>query len=456
MGNKSNESKPPTRNYIWIDSDIESNENKKNYRELFEKYNNISCERFKNIDDAFNHLMKKENNVLGSIFIMISGKLFTDFYYKIKNNISSIKFNFKIFIFCRQKNLLINQLKMNNIYYNNYIFDKKLIFTKLIEVKDFIFDRTQKENELTFDLIDNLEQLIMPSYYSYLLEDVNEPEIQYFNKFLKDNFKKATKEELKLIKDDKTLLKCKKGNEEIQNLIYELENNLPPKEILIKWWLIIYSLQSDYYRALNKSLRLENKEALYYYPFIKLCYEGIRKGYLDSYDKEIYRASQISKKEFAILEERLKITKSINNIYLDIPKIIVFSRSFLSFSIDKNIIDKFAGHNDNSFSILYIIEEIQNKEKIGNKVSNAYIGDISKYANEKEVLVFPFSCFEIVEIKKIEDNEKYDYEIHLKYLGNYSKYIKEQFGTNFFDKIEMSNFSQDLIKFGILNDLKCF
>ena len=131
---------------------------------------------------------------------------------------------------------------MNNIYYNNDNFDAKFIFTKLSELKNFIFDKAQEENELTFDLIDNLEQLIVPSYYTYLLEDVNLPEIQYFNDFIKQNFKKATKEELKLIKGDEALLKCKQNYEEIQFLINQLENKFTQKEILIKWWLRIYSL----------------------------------------------------------------------------------------------------------------------------------------------------------------------------------------------------------------------
>ena len=101
----------------------------------------------------------------------------------------------------------------------------------------------------------------------------------------------------------------------------------------------------------------------------------------------------------------------------------MFLRSFLSFSVDKKQAEKFKGSNADTFSILYEIEEIQNKENVENQISNAIIEDISKSESEKEVLVFPFSCFEIIKIKEIKAND-IDYKIKLKYLGNYSKYLK--------------------------------
>ena len=46
-----------------------------------------------------------------------------------------------------------------------------MIFTQEIQVKKYIDDITEEGNDLTFDIIDNLEQLIIPNYYSYLFED---------------------------------------------------------------------------------------------------------------------------------------------------------------------------------------------------------------------------------------------------------------------------------------------
>ena len=346
---------------------------------------------------------------------------------------------------------------MNNLYYNNDLFDTSLIFSNFEKIRNFIKDGIKEENDLTFDLIDKLEQLIAPNYFSYLFNDINPLEIKYFEDYLKRTFKPPTKQELKQLQNDKDKLNKKKGNKEIQNLMAEIEDVKVPIETLIKWFFRMYSLESEFFVSLNKSLRKADKDAIYFYPFIKLCYQGIRQGFIESYYKEIYRASKISKSEFEIIKRRFdkKIDNDGNNIDKSFNKIIVFARSFLSFSMNKNATNNFKGADKDTFCILYIIEEIKDIENIKNKISNVIVGHISKFEKEQEVLVFPFTCFEIVNIKEIKNN-KIDYEIYLKYLGNYSKLIKEQFDTNFFDRIEVSNFSQELIESGIIENLNFF
>ena len=304
-----------------------------------------------------------------------------------------------------------------------------------------------KKAKFTFDLIDNLDQLIIPNYYSYLLEDVFIHEIQNFNGYIKNKFLPPSEEEMKILSEEGgNELLNKMGNKNIQKLVCQLINEKRPKTFIIKYWLRIYSFQSEFYNTLNKSLRNKDTEASHFYPFIKLCYEGIKKGYLQSYNKEIYRCSKINKKEFNKIQKRFSA-----NIKSEIPKIMVFSRSFLSFSMDKDRALGFKGSSgESTFSILYIVEEIPNYNNTENKVSNAVIDRVSANRAEKEVLVFPLTCFEIVNIKEL-NNSGIDYEIRLKYLGNYSNYIKEQFGTNFLDKIQISNFSQELIDSGIVN-----
>ena len=335
------ESLEEDKNAIWIDPSI-FNE----YNELYYDYfmdMNIRIDRFDNIDESFDFLNKKENE-FKNIKIIISGKLFNDFYYRIKRNIISIKFKPTIIIFTNKIDLLINQLKMNNIYY-------------------------------------------FPNYYPFLLDEVNRTEIEYFNYYLINNY--SSKNE----KNEIT------NNNEIHNLIFQIKNNKTPKELLIQYWLRIYTLQSEFFIMMNKSLRKKDKDSYLYNPFIRLCYEGIKKGFLKSYNKEIYRYSKISKKEFK--EISIKYNQNKNNIF---PSIIVFARSFLSFSVDKNAIETFKNSDNDSYCILYIIEEIKNIENIDKKISNVVLKDYSKYEYEKEILVLPHSCFEIVDIKEIKKN----------------------------------------------------
>ena len=46
-----------------------------------------------------------------------------------------------------------------------------MIFKQEIQVKNYFDGITEEGNDLTFDIIDNLEQLIIPNYYSYLFEN---------------------------------------------------------------------------------------------------------------------------------------------------------------------------------------------------------------------------------------------------------------------------------------------
>ena len=415
--------------YIWIDPEINSIQNKNHYNYLTNS-KKIKILKFDNIEESYKVINKKENT-FKEIIIILSGKLIYNFIHFLKKNIKSIYFSPTILIFTNKIELVTAQLKMNNMYYNNDLFDPRLIFTNPSEILDFINgNNIQEENDFTFDIIECAEQLIIPNYYSYILEDTYQYEIEYFNSYLIRNFPLNEK------------------NKDIHMLINQIKDKVLPKEILIRYWIRIYTLQSDFYGTLNRALRSKNSKALFYYPFIKLCYEELREGFLNSSSKKLYRCSKISIKEFEEINKKIKYKD--NNIEIEIPNVIVFSRCFQSFSTDKRRAKRFAKSSDgNTYSILYIIEEMENIDDIKYKISNADIKDFSNLTTEKEILVFPFTCFEIVKIIETSEN-KIDYEIHLKYLGNYSHYIEKNIGDKFFDKIQISKFSEELIGSGIV------
>ena len=426
---------------IWIDKEIHNNENKIIYENIFEK-KNLNCKKFDNIDESFNYLNKKEN-YFKEFIIIISGRLFNSFYYKIQNNINLIKFIPNIIVFTSQKNLnfFINQLKMNNIYYNNNLFDTRFIFTKTSEIEDFIKNNIKEETYVSFDLIDDEEQLIIPTFYSYLLEDVNQTEIDYFNNYLINEFP-FVNIKVNNMQNKEEIMKLK--NNKIHELVNQIKQRKLPKELLLKYWLKIYISNSKFNYYINKSLRQRDKRVCFYYPFIKLCYEGIRKDFIKPYNKMIFRCSKITKKEFNILNNNFfsKINKNNNKF----PNLIVFSKYFMSFYADINQAKKLKEESEGTFSIMYIIHEIDNKET---KIYNANIEEFSDFPNEKTVLIFPFSCFEIIDIKMI-NSDGINYEIHLKYLGYYHEFIKNKKTADFLDKIQISTFSEELIESGLV------
>ena len=103
----------------------------------------------------------------------------------------------------------------------------------------------------SFEYITNDSQLIYPSIYNEIISNkkLNEEEIESFNCFLKENF------------GDK---------------IYELINPLSltkntPSEILSKFYVYAYTLETPFYYNLNRDLMLFKGEK--YYPFIKTLYK---------------------------------------------------------------------------------------------------------------------------------------------------------------------------------------
>ena len=99
---------------------------------------------------------------------------------------------------------------------------------------------------------------------------------------------------------------------------------------------------------------------------------------------------------------------------------------------------------------MYEIQEIDNDNIDENTLSNCSVKDFAQDKTEQEVLLFPLSCFEVIEIKEKGQSQSQPhlekYRIILKYLGRYGNPIREQLGDNFFEYIKMTKFSDDLIK----------
>ena len=89
------------------------------------------------------------------------------------------------------------------------------------------------------------------------------------------------------------------------------------------------------------------------------------------------------------------------------PAAIIYSRSFFSFSLNPSVAKRFEKN------VTLIINNFHSNVK-----GMASISEFSVFKNESEILVFPFSCFEI---KEIVDREKNKYYINLDYLGQYEK-----------------------------------
>ena len=227
---------------------------------------------------------------------------------------------------------------------------------------------------MTFEYIDCKEKLILPLLYQALIELKPDDNIEEYSQFI---YKKYFQ------------------NEEIKKLFEQIKSimNIPIK-LLSKYYCRLYTINSNFYQDINKELRENKKEN--YLIYIKMFYEGIKLKSLPlSSNNVLYRGSKISKNEIQKIKDYLG--KKIDGL----PGAIVFSKSFLSFSKDKEQAQEFLKDKNKKENLCKVLYTIEKDEIIDfNLATHSDIEQISKYPEEKEVLFFPFSSFEIKEIKE--------------------------------------------------------
>ena len=186
-----------------------------------------------------------------------------------------------------------------------------------------------------------------------------------------------------------------------------------------------------------------------YKSYIKALYDGVRLRSLPlSNEKILYRVGNLSNDEIN------KIKKYIKNKIEGLPSSIAFSKSFLSFSKDENEAKKYLEYTDKNLP--KVLFKLINDNKEGYNLStHGDIGKISYYPNEKEVLFFPFSSFEIKDIQNINIENEKGYEIILLYLGKYLKDIENDKNITINEnKIPDTEFKKQLCEIGLIEKEK--
>ena len=415
---------------IWIDENIDNEENVQHLKEL-ESIGLLNFRLFKETDKAINHMKYIE---FQETKVIISGKLYSEFVKKFKENIINMCVAPKIIIFTKNKEKFIEN---NKEYQNNSNLFYKFggIATTFDEIKKFLKDeivpqkmKKTEDIQLTFEYIDCLEKLALPIFFKSLIDNTSNSKMEEYTNLLYNTYSKDN-DELKKLLDS----------------IISMKNI--PIELLSKYYARLYTIDSNFYKDINKDLGLNKIEK--YLSFIKTLYEGVKLKSLSLASNNIlYRGSKISN------EEVIKIKSYLDKKNKDLPGSIVFSKSFLSFSKEREIAEGFLSYenkNKNLSKVLYILEKDDN---IGYNLSTH--GDIEKisfFPNEKEVLFFPFSSFEIKDIKEIKIGKEKRYEIKLLYLGKYLKEIENNI-INEENKIPESEFKKQLCEFGLIRKEK--
>lgn len=422
---------------FWIGKDID---NKNNNIEELKKKINLKIKHFSTPEDAFTCLsneIKKYNFKL--IYAIINGELADKFYYLYREKINEINTLIASIIICPNIYEHINKNYINDSFFNpggitddiqvvknyiNYIHNYKItnLSREYQNLSKFGGGKYEKMFEKIYKLKDKIVPALKEEFMEKYMKDIyiNEFELYDFQKLLLTNYPDISNYIRYIYPPNEKCIKV-------------------PLDIIAKYFLYLYTLDSEFYRDMNRILTFDQGKDIYKI-YINILYKSLYNNKFKRYSEtELYRGSIMNKNEF----------EQINEIFSSLPKdkenkILVHSKNFLSFSKNMEIANNFVGD-----TIEEKIKDIKNgkfivykfflsKKKTPDFLANNIEIDKNNTAfpGEEEVLFLPFSCFLINDIvkdaetwsKQIEGkNEEIKiHHIKLEYLDVKQKEIKEK------------------------------
>lgn len=426
MGNNNQPNKNLPK-LIWLDQRVNNSENSYYQKNLIglKKYEIYAYTKTKDCIEKLKQLKFVKT------YIIISGSISKEFFAELEKIINIIRVCPVIMIFTSESKM--NLIKANIIsldkfsFFNiNYVYCSfEEVQNRLISQDIYHFHKIENpnvyeeyNNYFSFEYINESKDLIFPLTFKEFLEMPCKTEIKIFNEYLLNRYSKFN--------DMKKL---------IQQLLLETE---VPLNVLVKYWIRAYTLDTLFYKEMNFSL--EKKAGNSFDPFIRVLYQGLLKNVINNFNENtLYRGALIKIKEIEYIKTSLNKKKE------GLPGCICYNKAFLSSSLDKEVAISFMtfkNPKDNEERVLYIFKKGENIDE--ENATNADIQPFSFFEKEREILFFPYSTFEITEISKkkiqLKDRTINYCEVYLNYLGKYKKKIdkSQKIPENSFTKIILS------------------
>ena len=394
---------------LWIDQNNEEKEENKEYLKIYsEELKNFSFKLVNSVEKGYSYLSQIKSFEL--IYVILSGRLAENFLDSYEENLRNLSLLTANIIFCFNGQYHNSKKYANDPFYNPggvvtqfedvIKFLKKDIsrgFNKPI-IKDKYKIISDKDKEKSFIIIQkNIENISLPIILKkFASRFINEEELEKLKEFLIYNYFDAVKES--------GLLDIFRSKIKIPYYLYS------------KMFIRLFTMESKFYKELNKSLI--NGYFSDFNQYIFILYSGLNRKVIKDYNGYLYRASIMYKQELYNIKNSCKL---------------VLAQSFLSFSKDDNLVLHFMQphhkSNSNLTNILFIVNPLKEKDIT---VTNMDIEKISVFVNEREVLFLPFSGFEIV---KIEEETEYT-KIYLNYLNKYEKKAMDYIDARSKDRVE--------------------
>ena len=413
---------------IWIDSNIRTLQFDEliNQIKAVGKYKLFTYEKLK---EGFNVLLSINFN---PTIVILSGEYFEEFFKMIENNVKKLKVIPEVIIFSDKKNIdkIRNERNRLPFFQRDLIFEQIFEFNeikKYLEI-DGLLDYFSRNEKFIFEYCERIESLYLPIHYHQLMSKPSDEEIYKFNLFLYENFGNL-------------------NDNNSRKLLNQTFKNSIPIVLIVKYWLRLFS-KIEFSEIVNNNLR--NQVGNNFDIYVRLLYYALEKQYLQSsIDFSLYKGGIISNEEFDQINEFLT-NKSPN-----LPGAYCFSKIFLSFSLNRDCAFQLMKQNkdnkkNNEKLVLFEISSGNNMD--AKCISNANICEYSFFPERKEVLFFPYSCFEVVSVKDSIKSEFNYCLIRLRYLGRYYNSVPK----NLIDctNIPVTKFSQEIFKSKITDERK--
>ena len=359
---------------IWIDARVNENENK-GYKNEIIKFMQVKFSCFEEVAPGIEYLKTLK---FVPTYIICSGRLYPDFIKEFKAKIKDFAICPKIIIFCGNSKSYLewnkdnHELSLNHPFYNcggvqdNYENLKKFLLNKdSINVEYGSYEPIPIfEEKFNFEYILDQNYLILPLFLSDFMQKPLEEEIRKFNEYC---------------------FKYYSWVNELKSLFGQiLESKNIPNEILWKYWIKAYS-----YDILNQDINeaLKSDDFENFVVFIQEIYDGLKNQIPFKFPKatNLYKYCSLTKDKIDNMNLILSKDKK------DFPQIIIYSKTFLSFYLNKKDAKKHNSKKDNNVVLI-----------IKNADGDLYSGYISlaeyNCYKKNEIILFPFSFFEILKI----------------------------------------------------------
>ena len=350
--------------------------------------------------DLFKYICEQIKKSQKEFILICSGKR-ADEILEYCQNIDSIKF---CCIYCRHKeyfnNLMSKYSKLKGVFNNFSQLKKHLLSFPSTHIEDII----KSSNLINFKDYNNiyikLHFEIIRKYFLYKILKTNNKEKYLEIAKKKGDYYFKIAQELLYNDENEVISYFQKNTEE--NL--ELIKAFAKCSHNINNYVSNYTLESFYYKYLNKALRegdFDNFRRLssHISKFIYHLYE-FRKQNCQMNNKILYRNMYISPEEL--------------NVYMNSINQVICYPSFTSTSLEDNFFPK---NMPNKQLVKLLIDQNNCKSVVS-------ISKISENPNEKEYLFIPFSFFKVLEVKQGLGTKNNPHTIHLSAL-NSEKPIEE-------------------------------